>query len=307
VQLGPLDTPIGLFARKDLDDELRSLCGILLETPQFFLAGVAPDGPGAPTLLRVCNGSPCTYQEMCLDLTSHTPIGTSMVWSCAPSSVTLQNVIAVDSGPASERTFCPDCPVISADPSGCFDPAQVRRKGGCNVKPPMCDATCTRIDCCGGPIERFDHRGTILLSGEGAVVKDASGVRVRRAGSAKVEELAAGERLGYGDVFELSPNGSLNLDNAGRAMKYAAHSDKSAAPRYVLVTGPKAMEALGKQKVHAPLSAGQLEWLRTKGWLQSPDGSTPIKLTPAMFDPASPAEKAWQERMKQMKQMKQKP
>jgi hypothetical protein len=41
---------------------------VLLETPQFKLAGITTDGVGHPPKLRVCNAAPCTYQEICSDL-----------------------------------------------------------------------------------------------------------------------------------------------------------------------------------------------------------------------------------------------
>jgi hypothetical protein len=40
---------------------------VLLETPQFKLAGTTSDGVGHPPKLRVCNAAPCTYQEICSD------------------------------------------------------------------------------------------------------------------------------------------------------------------------------------------------------------------------------------------------
>lgn len=290
--VGSLDTAVSSLSQAALDGKLRSVCGLLLETPQFFLAGVAPDGPGAPTRLRVCNGTPCTYQQMCQDVTSHIPLGGTSVWSCGPDSVTTINLGRLLNIAAIDRTFCPECPVIQIDPKGCFDPAA----RACSVTPPACDARCNRVDCCGGPPARVDRKGTILLSGDGATVKQAAGARIRRAGSEKIETPAAGQRLAYGDVLELPPGATLIIDNAGREMKYQGKADGDLPPRYVMITGPQALQST-ERKPRPPLPPAQLDWMRARGWLRSPDGSTPVTISPETRGPGA-AERAWQDRLK---------
>jgi hypothetical protein len=51
-----------------LNDRLRDFCGVLLETPQFKLSGISADGVGPRPKLRVCNGAPCSYRELCTAL-----------------------------------------------------------------------------------------------------------------------------------------------------------------------------------------------------------------------------------------------
>ena len=59
-----LDAPASSVA--DLEPKLRTYCGVLLKTPQFMLTGIdAAGGELAFPRLRVCNGAPCSYGEMC--------------------------------------------------------------------------------------------------------------------------------------------------------------------------------------------------------------------------------------------------
>jgi hypothetical protein len=203
------------------------------------------------------------------------------------------NLKALVEAVAIDRSFCPECPVVQIDPKGCFGPQAFE----CHVTPPTCDPTCSRIDCCGGPLPPFDRSGTILLSGEGATVKQAVGARVRRSGSKLAEMLEAKARLSYGDVLELSPGATLVIDNAGREMKYAGKAADTIPPRYVLITGARALQSTERQKIPLPLSPSQLDWMRTSGWSRSPDGSTPIVISPEMRGPG-PAEQQWQDQLK---------
>src|SRR5438045_6298714 len=49
----------------NLTQKARQLCGILLQSPRFMLAGIEPSTGLTAPRLRVCNGTPCTYTEMC--------------------------------------------------------------------------------------------------------------------------------------------------------------------------------------------------------------------------------------------------
>ncbi len=48
-----------------LQSKARQLCGVLLQSPRFMLAGLEPTTGLAPPRHRVCNSTPCTYAEMC--------------------------------------------------------------------------------------------------------------------------------------------------------------------------------------------------------------------------------------------------
>jgi hypothetical protein len=300
--VGSLTAQVSTFAAADLRTKLRSVCGVFLETPQFFLAGVVPDGPGIAPRLRVCNGQPCTYQEICSDLAPHLKLPAGLVASCGVDSVTifdLGNVIA-HLRDQFRTKFCPECPVVRIDPTGCFKGSEA----ACPVQPPACDSRCNRIDCCGGPVPPFDRSGTVLLFAEGATVKAAEGARIRRAGSGRIEPLERGAKLAYGDLLEVPAKGRLELDDRGKARTYEAPKDLRAEklpPRFVLVTGPKALEGLERTKPLPVLSPEQLQWLRTAGWRRNPDGSTPTAIRPPDRAPGR-AEREWAEWLKRARQ-----
>ena len=65
-------------------------------------------------------------------------------------------------------------------------------------------------------------------------------------------------------------------------------------PRYVLITGPRALQSVERSKPRPPLSAPMLDWMRTRGWMRSPDGSTPIMISPKSRGPGA-AEQRWQD------------
>ncbi len=58
-----LSTPMSSLGNKE--KEFRQYCGVLLETPQFFLAGLAQTKLDPHPKLAICNESPCTFQEVC--------------------------------------------------------------------------------------------------------------------------------------------------------------------------------------------------------------------------------------------------
>lgn len=83
-----LTTRASAMSRGVLEAKLRNLCGVLLETPQFMLAGIAPAAVGrAAPRLRVCNARPCTYQEICNDLKPAVERLRRRVVTCGTSSV----------------------------------------------------------------------------------------------------------------------------------------------------------------------------------------------------------------------------
>lgn len=59
-----LDTSVGLIA--DLDTKMRTICGVLVASPQFLLSGIAPRGGPIPTL--TLTGS--SFGTICQDLES---------------------------------------------------------------------------------------------------------------------------------------------------------------------------------------------------------------------------------------------
>jgi hypothetical protein len=222
----PLSSNVDLStvaSRAALKDQLRGYCGVLVETPQFWLAGIAPTDLGPQPALRVCNDpNDCSYTQMCQPMV---PWFRSVGWDvdCSHDPVTAT--------PVSRRPFNLDdiCPRGRCG----FEPAAIDdclgRKAplfGCvPPEPPPCDPRCARIDCCGGPLPPLDRdagfAGFMLAWADGGIVRRADGIRVRggtRPGApSEWRSLKRGERLRAGDLLEILPGGRLEVDApAGR-------------------------------------------------------------------------------------------
>jgi hypothetical protein len=245
---------------------------------------------------------PCTYQEMCNEFAPRLKLPSGLVPFCGPDSVSIFDLGKIIAKVRDDfhLKFCPECPVVRIDPTGCFKGPEA----ACTARPPPCDSRCNRIDCCGGPVPPFDRSGTVLLFAEGATVKAAEGARIRRAGSGRIETLERGATLAYGDLLEVPANGRLELDDHGKARRYQAPRELRAdklPPRFVLVTGPRAIETLERKRTQPVLSPEQLQWLRTAGWRRNPDGVTPTAIRPADRGPGR-AEREWAAWLKRVRQ-----
>lgn len=232
-----------------LGDKLRGYCGVLVETPQFMLAGIAPSGLGPKPRLRVCNAGPCTYQALCSQLApavnGQIDDGTLL---CGTDSVSiLQKPPPLDEIWV-DWCFGPGCGLlVDFIPKGCFRdvlqtinpgelpggqpgaPAAPRTLRGaqpkvetaargaapaslsCPLEPPACDVRCSRIDCCGGPMPPMARRGKRPL-----VMAWAEGARVTNVEGVLLRPLG-------GERFErLKPGTSLRFGDL-LALPVGAH------------------------------------------------------------------------------------
>jgi hypothetical protein len=243
----------------DLEDKLRGYCGVLAETPQFFLAGIAPSGLGPRPRLRVCNGTPCTYQEMCAALrpavNALLPSGDTLF--CGTDSVTIFTRPRI---PDRWLEICPPglCGLMPAlVPEICWPEldvgAPVRAAGpaalnakACSFEPPACDPRCARIDCCGGPLPPLDQRGRGLLVAwaDGAEVRTAEGVTILPRGGTQFEPLRAGRRLSFGDLLAIpGKDGRLAVRTARGELKMPRRGlEAPQATVFMMVTGEKALQ-----------------------------------------------------------------
>ncbi len=228
----PLSTDESSVA--DLEDNLRGLCGLLVQTPDFWLAGIAQTGLGPEPRLRVCNGLPCTYQEICSDLKPAIDILISGTLTCNSDSV------SASLGLVSRDLICPDgiCAFIPTDTRKveiCLaNPAK------CPRTPPLCDPRCTGLGCCGGPLPAPDKQGLMLSWADGATAVRAEGIKVLRSNAHRFTRLAQGERVREGDLLAIPPQGALQLDSAlGRLQTERGNvkDEKRAASRLMLITG----------------------------------------------------------------------
>ncbi len=227
-----LSTDAGTVA--DLEGKLRGLCGLLVQTPDFWLAGIAPTGIGLEPRLRVCNGLPCTYQEICSDLKPAVDNLISGTLTCNSDSV------SAASGRFTRELICPKgiCAFIPTDTRKveiCLaNPAK------CPRTPPLCDPRCTTLGCCGGPLPAPDKQGLMLSWADGAAAVRAEGIKVLRPGAHRFTRLTQGDRVREGDLLAIPPEGELQLDaDLGRlqADREKAEDDKRKPTRLMLITG----------------------------------------------------------------------
>ncbi len=288
----PLGTAVPTLAAGDLEAKLRGVCGILLESPHFLLAGVAPEALGPKPRIRVCNQTPCTYQELCADLEGKVSLPPATVMHCEQESV---SVLPVFNFPV--KRLCPNgfCKFIPWKVPLCLD-----NLDSCRFEPPACDPRCDTLDCCGGSLALSDREGLFVTWAEGGVVKRAAGVRILRAGEKHFQPLERGVELQYGDLLEVPPTASLSVE--GRGFEFGSEPEsqdsRQERMRYLLVTGERAMALVENPPVRRPLDPEQLEWLRTRGRLRWPDGAQPVQITPEMRGPGS-FERNWPQQVRQ--------
>jgi len=253
-------------ARSRTESQLREYCGVLVQSPQFWLAGIASGGSLGPApRLRVCNGTPCTYLEMCQQLAGGmTRAGSALQLNCAAGSVTVTERPQLR--PWHEwKEICPrgvcgfwrlpvemDPCIRSLDPQKCLP-----------HEPPRFDIGCQRIDCGGGPLPPLDRTGRFapaLMLGwfEGARVEATKGVRLLRAAErsaplsagpgigrgatpATLRALERGATLAVGDVLEVPRGATFSIETARGAFKTPSDGlpmQDGQQVWYVMVTGP---------------------------------------------------------------------
>jgi len=218
--LGDLRSPV---TTGDVE-RLRSVCGVLLTSPQFMLQGLTPTAdrrPSTPSLLVCGAEGRCTYGAFC------------EAWQ-----------------PAFERAgYSLSCPAELA-PNAPMIPAEVRRRlgmlreevstlctdGSCGFLPDqsaekcasagaaclpfgamICDTRCAGMFCCGAALEDIDGvfakgRTGLLYSvaDESKVYSVSNVVRVRASG--KLEKLSAGEVLMAGDILRFYQGAMLDAE-----------------------------------------------------------------------------------------------
>ncbi len=268
-------------ARTALESQLREYCGVLVQAPQFWLAGIAQvDGIGPAPRLRVCNGTPCTYLEMCQQLAvGMTSAGSALQLNCSASSVTVT--------PRPQRRPWREWEELCTGGQCAFWRLPVEldaciRKLDAQLcvpqQPPRFDIGCQRIDCGGGPLPPLDRTGRFapaLMLGwfEGAKVDAAKGVRLlrgaeraalprpdieatQRSAPAGLKPLEPGTTLAVGDLIEIPRGATLSVNTARGAFK----TPKGGLPMEdgqdawtLMVTGPSVT-----QSKHQPLP--ELRW-----------------------------------------------
>jgi hypothetical protein len=249
--------------RAALETKLREYCGVLVQTPQFWLAGIVPSDPGDTPRIRVCNDSVCSYQDMCTQLDGQMrAAGSHYVLQCGTNTVsvverpTSGGLIDLCRKGACGFVPLPDdrfqCLIGSTEPSGCFP-----------IGPPPCDLGCSRIDCCGGPLPPLKPDGKprpAMLLGwfEGSKIGEAKNVRIlpaaerRRGVESKWQDAKTGIPLKPGDLLQLPAESVLEVDTPRGAFKTPREgmpANPMRGPWYLMVTGP----SVARGEAHPPM------------------------------------------------------
>jgi hypothetical protein len=264
----------------DLTDKLRGLCGVLVETPQFMLAGVTPSGLGPKPRLRVCHGTPCSYQDLCQELKPaiEAQLASGEFLVCGEDSV---NIITKPRVPDWWVDFCfgPHCGLlIEFIPKGC----DIRTALSCPSQPPLCDPRKGPIDGCGGPLPPLDKRRNALALAwaENAEVRVAEGVQVKRGGADQFVPLKARDRMNAGDLLALPPGSRFEMRNReGGIFKTPKEGvPKEAGTVFMQITGESVLRrqplqaAEGMQKL--PLE--QINIIRNSAWQRRGEAGLPL-------------------------------
>ena len=271
---GDLALPVDVStpaARTALDVQMRAHCGALLMSPQFLLAGIAPEAVGPKPALRVCRaGEPCDFRQICLAMEPAVrgTLGAGrfrfprpgidlLNYTCTDTTVTVEVRTLVL--PEVEDWACPKhiCSVIPGGPQikECLRDVQA-----CMPRqPPGCRPGCAAIDCCGGPLPPIDEPHFNVLWLERAGVERARGVTVYRSvdrsGKLNGVPLEAGMRLQTGDWLEVKPGAELRIVGAGSVLQ----TPKGGAPQraagavFLQVSGPEALKAREPDQLVAPV------------------------------------------------------
>jgi len=85
------------------------MCGVLVETPQFLLAGVAPEGYG-PEAPVVCPEGRCSYREICEDLVPALS-AQGLILTCADDHLTVAS-----RAPSPIAELCPPGSILVTSP-----------------------------------------------------------------------------------------------------------------------------------------------------------------------------------------------
>lgn len=229
-------------ATDNFKQKVRDSCGILLETPQFMLAGIAPTQLGELPRLQVClPGEPCGYRAVCQSyFGAMDTLG--YVLTCRDDSLTLS---LKPSSPAGRiKDFCPvsRCAVVPRDLPK-IDLCLTRPEK-CFPEPPPCDPRCARIDCCGGPLPPIEGRELLLFWADKGRVTNATGVQVLRADKTAFEPLAAGAELKTGEILVLNAESQLEIstpEGGFRTPKEGLGPRGKQKYWFVQITGPQAL------------------------------------------------------------------
>ena len=197
--------------RSDLDQQARELCGLLIETPQFLLAGIADEELGPEPKLRECNGGLCSYRNICEALEGSVENALRGNLGCADDCVTFEP----GDGPDLYPPFCPGGRCRGMPGGRIPSDECLEDPFNCIPEPPECDLGCAVIDCCGGPLPPLDRPDYFLGLADGGIAELVQNVQIVRYRSGKPVPLEQGDRLGFGDWLILAPGSEARIVTEG--------------------------------------------------------------------------------------------
>lgn len=304
-----LDAPAALGA--SLADGARKFCGVLLQSPQFQLAGMAPaelappphDAAALEPRLRVCNGGPCRYKELCEALAPRLQEHGSP--AMCPKSKDAP-VLVAQASPAEANTaaeldaMCPPglC-YLQKLPAACqSDPVK------CVGRFAFCDP---RTDSCGGPqtaagrLQALREGAVLVAELEGAQMADSASEIQWRRSTGEGASLARNTQLSAGDVLVVKPGQALTLQLSadaarsrtsamrpaiGRRWTFQPAPPKrdapaaEAQPLTVIVTGPTLRAQMATDTSARQPPAWSLGPEREIPWLRYGEAGQPLKSDP---------------------------
>jgi hypothetical protein len=261
-----------------LVQNMRRYCGVLIETPQFFLAGIAPGQLGEKPRLAVClDGEPCGYRAVCESyVDAWRSLGKQL--TCTDNSVTLADLPPFQFPPLTgfcRKGACAALPFEVGNLDACLKSPRL-----CLPEPPPCDPRCARIDCCGGPLPPISGRELFVIWADGIKVREAAGVRILGKGKDDFATLEPGTTLAAGDVLVLATDANLKAgnDKDGFATPKGGLGRRHEGQQFWLVqiTGPSAIAPEERvTEIRAVNMAHALDTANNAYWLQSGEAGAP--------------------------------
>jgi len=226
---GALDQPFETAIQNEGDpsrvqgDRLRRFCAVLLQSPQFQLAGMTPGGltppPPLEPRLRRCNDGPCSRRELCEAIAPEmAKVGYTVTCQRpgAPPAFTAsarptRGTPAASVTKAQLDEVCPPgrCYLMTLPPGCRGDVA------ACVRALPPCDP---RSDSCGGPtdlvgrLKALQDGAVLVVELEGARLVETSDGRLQSRLARTAVKAKRGDVLKGGDVLLLRPGAVTWLD-----------------------------------------------------------------------------------------------
>lgn len=263
-----LDDPVASLSPTELEDVLRGLVGVYLQSPQYMLAGAVSPLLGPEPRLRVCTDGPCTYQQICEAYRPGIESGGYDV-TCGASSIVVEP--RANGALAFPGVLCGGRPCVFMEggpKAGC-----ATNPWDCMHAPPPCDPRCTVGPRCCGDLRMTDTLdGMFVLWGEGGILEAGEGVRVLPVDGEEWATVEGAHELAYGDLLEVSAGAEFFMELPDGEIvppEEGIPENPESGVWYFLVSGPEAVpevdEGPGTQEGFVP----DWEGLKEQWWLRN--------------------------------------